>query len=255
MPTRLISEKSDLQSATDVTISATGPTDYSDCVLLTIHGVTSTNEGLANIRTYCQEQLPGLACDSYFYGQVVPFSDLSEAVTHAIFQAIRDKIELVYLKHLRDSKRRLYVVAHSFGTLAVVRALEMRIPGATIEALILLGSIVPRDYRWDGLVEDNQLRNAPFAVVRPNDEVVLRAGLVGGAASGAMGFIANGRFRVLETYKNGGHTAYDPDDGPDIVAIVRSGIESVALTNYAGWQKSCGSLRGWRARLSRLFRL
>src|SRR5688572_6697498 len=98
MSTGLISEKRDLQSATDVTIPATATTDYSDCILLTIHGVTSDNEGLANLRAYCEEQLPGIICDSYYYGHVVPFSDLSEAVTHAIFQAIRDKIELIYWK-------------------------------------------------------------------------------------------------------------------------------------------------------------
>ena len=115
-----------------MTTTPTASPDYSDCVLLTIHGVTSDNEGLAKIRTYCQEQLPGLICDSYYYGHVTPFRDLSKAVARAIFQHVRDKIELVYFKYLRDSKRRLYVVAHSFGTLAVIRALEMHIPGVTI---------------------------------------------------------------------------------------------------------------------------
>ena len=36
-----------------MTTTATATTDYSDCFLLTIHGVTSENEGLANLRTYC----------------------------------------------------------------------------------------------------------------------------------------------------------------------------------------------------------
>ena len=238
-----------------MTTTATATTDYSDCVLLTIHGVTSDNEGLANLRSYCEEQLPGLICDSYYYGRVVPFSDLSEAVAGAISQAVRDKIELVYFKYLRDSQRRLYVVAHSFGTLAVVRALEMRVPGVTIEALILLGSIVRRDYNWDGLVETKQLRNAPFAVVRPLDAIVPGARLVGGAPSGASGFIASGRYVVRETYKNGGHTAYDPDDGPDIVTIVRSGIEKVDRTNFPAWQENCGTRRRWSAKLAKLFKL
>jgi len=220
-----------------VTTTATATADYSDCFLLTVHGVTSENEGLANLRTYCAQRLPGLICDSYYYGRVVPFSDLTDAV--AVTQAIRDKIELIDFRDLRDSKRRLYVVAHSFGTLAVVRALEMRVPGVTIEALILLGSVVRRDYNWDGLVETNQLRNPRFAVVRPLDTVVRGAGVVGGAPSGASGFIANGRYLARETYKNGGHTAYDPDDGPDIVTVMRLGIDNVARTSYPDWQKDC----------------
>lgn len=230
-----------LKAPTDGTTTATATTDYSDCVLLTVHGVSSDNEGLANIRTYCEQQLPGLICDSYYYGHVVPFSDLSEAVAQTIFQAVRDKIKLVCSD---NSKRRLYVVAHSFGTLAVVKALEMHIPGANIEALILLGSIIKQAHYWDGLIESNVLRNAPFAIVRPLDHVVLfGARRVGGGASGALGFIANGKYLVRETYKDGGHTAYDPHDGPDIVTIVRLGIESVAQTKYARWLENCGTLR------------
>ena len=229
--------------------------DYSDRVLLTIHGITSDNEGLANIRSYCEQQLPGLICDSYYYGHVVPFSDLSKTVRQTIFQAVREKIELVHLKYVRETRRRLYIVAHSFGTLAVVRALEMHIPGATIEALVLLGSIVPRQHYWDGLVESNQLRHAPFAVVRPLDRVVLGAHYVGGEASGAFGFIPNGRHRVYETFKSGGHTAYDPDDGPDIVSIVRSGVLAAARTDYPDWWRGCPRSQRVFATLGKLARL
>ena len=94
-----------------MTTTPTASPDYSDCVLLTIHGVTSDNEGLANVRTYCEEQLPGIICDSYYYGHVTPFMDLSAAVAGAISQHVRDKIDLVYFKHLRGTERRLYVVA------------------------------------------------------------------------------------------------------------------------------------------------
>src|SRR6476659_5216576 len=97
---------------------------FSDRFLLTVHGVTSDNSGLAKLRAHCEEALPGLACDSFFYGNVVPFRDLTEATADFIFRSVREKIELVVLKNGLRGGRKLFVVAHSFGTLAVVRALE-----------------------------------------------------------------------------------------------------------------------------------
>lgn len=217
--------------------------DYSDCVLLTIHGVTSTNDGLARLRVRCEKALPGIICDSYFYGEVVPFRDLSEEVQHFISRSIRDKLELVALKYLTDSSRRLFIVAHSFGTLALIRALQMHVPGLTVDGLILLGSVVPRLQPWDGLVESGQLAQPPFAIVRPLDRVVRFGRLVGGGESGAKGFIAMGRHLALETYKNGGHTAYYPDDCDDVITCIRDGLASTPAVAFDEWRDRAGAFR------------
>src|SRR5437868_845147 len=94
------------------------PEDYSNRLLLTIHGVMSDNAGLARLRKECESAMPGLLCDSFFYGSVVPYRDLPKH-SPFIFRTIREKLELLYLKYLKDSERRLYIVAHSFGTLAL----------------------------------------------------------------------------------------------------------------------------------------
>ena len=216
--------------------------DFSDCVLLTVHGVTSKNEGLANVRAACEKAIPVIKADSYFYGQVVPFDDLSESVQYFIFRAIREKLELVHLKYLKGEKRRLYVVAHSFGTLAVIRALEMHVPGLTISGLVLLGSVVPRPHPWDGLVESGQLAQPPLAIIRPFDSVVKFGRLVGGGESGAKGFVANGTKLAYETYKSGGHTAYDPHDHQDVISYIRDGITAIKLVGFEQWKAGAGRL-------------
>lgn len=235
---------------TDAGNPKTGPAvlDFSDCVLLTIHGVTSENQGLANLRAACERALPGIIVDSYFYGEVVPFQDLSEAVQYFIFRSIREKLELVYLKHLKGTNRRLFVVAHSFGTLAVIRALEMHVPHLTVSGLVLLGSIVPRHHPWDGLVESGQLADTPFVIVRRLDRVVRFGTLVGGGASGALGFVSMGNRLAHETFKSGGHTSYDPHDHTDVITYVRDGINAIRLVTFDEWKATCG----WFARF-RLF--
>jgi pimeloyl-ACP methyl ester carboxylesterase len=230
-----------------MSVTLSSPRSYSDRVLLTIHGIGSENKGLANVRTACEKRLPGLKCDSYYYGKKWPIRDVD---ADEIFQHVRERIELVYLKHIIKEGRRLFIVAHSFGTLAVIRALEMHIPGVSIEGLVLLGSIVPCNYRWDGLIENRVLKHPPLVVVRPLDRFVRFAKTVGGrgGASGARGCIATGMYRPLETYKNGGHTSYYPADCDDIVNVIVDGISSVQLVSYDEWLKSCGF---W-SRLTRL---
>jgi hypothetical protein len=214
-------------------------TEYSDRVLLTVHGSPSDNVGLANLCEFCETQLPGLITDTHFYQPFVPLKDLTRSIREVIYTNVRHKIENVWFRHVNRTQRKLFIVAHSFGTLAVVRALEMRIPGVHIHGLILLGSIIPRAHYWDGLIIDRQLREPPLAVIRPFDFVVRFAKNVDGGDSGARGFIANGKHRAYETFKNGGHSAYDPDDFADVVTAIRTGIASVTRTPYKTWKNSC----------------
>jgi len=213
---------------------------FDDRFLLTIHGVTSTNDGLALLRKRCEKALPGITCDSYFYGEVVPFSDLSEEVQYFISRSIREKLELVNLKHLNGSGKRLFVVAHSFGTLALIRALQMHVPGLTIEGLVLLGSVIPRLQPWDGFVESGQLAQPPLVIIRPLDRVVRFGRLVGGGESGAKGFVAMGQHLARETFKNGGHTAYYPDDCDDVITYIRGGSSSLSLVPLEDWRRQAG---------------
>ncbi len=208
---------------------------HSDKFLLTVHGVNSTNDGLSILRTRCEAAIPGIKSDSFFFGKVVPFKELTDSVRQFIFRTLRDRLQIINDNQLIPEGRKLFVVAHSFGTLAIVRALEMYVPKLRIEGLILLASIVPRDYFWDGLVSSNILAGPPLAIVRPFDPVVRRAHLVGGGPSGSEGFISTGVHRPLEVFKNGGHTAYDPEDVLDVIVAIRDGLESVPRKEKSLW--------------------
>ena len=50
-------------------------------------------------------------------------------------------------------------------------------------------------------------------------------------------FIASGMHRPLETYKNGGHVAYDPDDTEDIITTISLGSKHVTRTDRAAWEQ------------------
>jgi hypothetical protein len=220
--------------------------DYSDRVLLTVHGITSDNSGLARMRDHCENALKGLIVDSFYYGHVIPFKELTEDTSYAVFLALRARLDLAYRDYLQSTNRKLYVAAHSFGTLATVRALEMRISGLSIEGLFLMGSVVPRYYYWDGLIDSGQLRHPPVSVVRPLDRIVRGAFAVGGGSSGASGFIANGRYRPLETFKGGGHTDYWKGDNEDLVTLIRDGPNAVPRTSRDDWISQAGFIEKLR---------
>lgn len=225
-----------------------GSSRFDDRVLFTVHGVTSDNSGMKKLRAHCEEKLPGLIADSYYYGKVIPFKELTEDTSHAVFRAIRDRLEILQKKHVQGSRKKLYIAAHSFGTLATIRALEMRIPNLEVEGLFLMGSIVPRYYYWDGLIESKQLQNPPVSVVRPLDRVVRGGFAVGGGSSGATGFIAVGRYLPIETFKRGGHTAYADYDGDDLVTFIRDGASNLQLVDRDTWLASAGRLDRFRYR-------
>jgi hypothetical protein len=208
-------------------------TDYSDRVLLTIHGVMSDNSGLENVRKYCERMLPGLICESDYYGYHIPRWNFDRKKRLMAFEIVRLKIDNVLKSYITGTRRKLYVLAHSFGTLATIRSLESHFSDQ-IEGLILVGSIVQRAQRWDGYVGD-QLAGPPLAVIRPFDNIVRFASRLGGAASGAEGFIANGAQIPIQSYKSGGHTAYDPDDRDDVVQAIKEGLGSVTIQTKEQW--------------------
>lgn len=208
---------------------------HNDKFLLTVPGVNSINDGFAALRTRCETTLPGIKVDSFFFGRVLPFKELTDSVRQFIYRTLRDRLQIITDTYLVPEKRRCYIVAHSFGTLAAVRALEMHVRDLNVDGLILLGSIVPRDYYWDGLVSSGRLSGPPVAVIRPFDLIVRRAHLISGGSSGSDGFIPTGVHRALESFKNGGHTAYDPDDASDVIVGIEHGLTAIPKKDRLIW--------------------
>jgi hypothetical protein len=208
---------------------------FSNTLMLTVHGVNSTNEGFKRITQICQQELPGLLVDNFYFGQTKPFTQLNYPYRQFLFRTLRSHLEYRNSVQIIPHRRRLFIVAHSFGTLAIIRALEMGVPQLCIDGLILLGSIVPQDQYWGGFIGTGCLSHPPLAIIRPFDTVVARAHLVGGSPSGSEGFIPTGLDRPREVYKNGGHSAYDPADAPEIISAIRNGVASVKEKDETTW--------------------
>jgi alpha-beta hydrolase superfamily lysophospholipase len=73
---------------------------------------------------------------------IFPLRHLDSATAELVTEAIYLKIDNTYLNHVLGRQRKLFVVAHSSGTLSLVRALQRGFrKSLQIEGVILLGSI------------------------------------------------------------------------------------------------------------------
>ncbi len=226
------------------------PGPYQDRALVTVHGINSDNTGLGNVSRYCKQRLPGLLVENIYFGRVLPFKELTPVIQDLVVSHIRDRLDLFERDFLRAAKRKLFILAHSFGTIATVRALEQHLPHVCVTGLLLVGSVVRRNYSWDTLITRGTLADPPVAVVRPFDRIVQGAAIVRGGPSGAKGFIPQGVFQARETFKDGGHIAYDPDDGDDVATMIDNGIGAVPEVTRDQWYSRLGRL----ARLRLLLR-
>jgi pimeloyl-ACP methyl ester carboxylesterase len=101
-------------------------------------------------------------------------------------------------------KAKLTVIAHSFGTYAICRLLE-EFPDLTLHRLILCGSVVPADYRWDRIreqVQNRVINECGTADVWPRLAAVSTWGY---GATGSVGF---GTGSVRDRFHPGKHSDF-----------------------------------------------
>ena len=106
-----------------------------------------------------------------------------------------------------DDRLRISVIAHSFGTLGFGRTLQ-RQPAIRFERAILYGSVLPKDFDWSNVREEEQVRKVLHETC-PSDWIVYCAGLLPHAgSSGCTGFtdLADGLVEQ-RTYSYTGHAA------------------------------------------------
>lgn len=228
-------------------------------LLITVHGIMSDNDGLARLGVYCNNHVNNFFHWPIYYKFTSPFEILSNEQLEFIFEFVRSQLLVITLGikvQLALKQRNRYpeitLVAHSLGTMATLTAIQKGLPDLKIQNLVLLGSILKRNEVWTGYGAMGILGNDPFNVARPFDRVVQFGKAIGGGLSGTRGFIQTGPFSPKSTFKDGGHTAYDPNDFADIANVMNG--QSCPLVPYDCFHKTLGvwsRSRLWFRRLAR----
>jgi hypothetical protein len=106
--------------------------------------------------------------------------------------------------HHKHADKKLSIVAHSFGTYAIGRILRDT-PNLVLHRLVLCGSILPRDFRWDHV--SNRLQSDVMNECGTKDVWPVIAGRYTWrcGASGTYGFGTGG---VYDRFHAGGHSDY-----------------------------------------------
>jgi len=204
-------------------------------VLFTVHGVNSDSDKLSRIQDECRTNIPDLNTETCSWQKFFPWRLFDDATATLVKDYVRKSLLLTFRQHSDRGPVKLTVVAHSYGTLAVLKVMQDHLPGLQIGSLVLLGSIIPRDQQWDGFIANRQLSEPPLAIIRPFDWIVRLSRVYNGQASGALGFIPQGMHRPIEIYKHGGHTSYFPADCEDIRNVVLSGVSGVKAVSRDEW--------------------
>ncbi len=109
---------------------------------------------------------------------------------------------------------RTVVIAHSFGTYAIARAIQEAFSHFRVNTLILLGSVVKRGFEWD------KYQVSVYNFVGKKDYVVLASALWGTGWSGRFGF-KRSNSNVTEFVRDWSHSDY-MQGYDDFVEIIKN---------------------------------
>jgi hypothetical protein len=180
-------------------------------IVVTIHGQESDGANLlALTRRLKTEDVEGVMYINMRYPRLGTFVNCFKFSRQVVTKLVASELESICLKH---PGWKVYVVAHSNGTRAVVNAIvksrkRKKFPRFSIDRLVLLGSVVKRGFKWSKY-HDISVVN----FVSSNDFIVLAARLFYGmGCSGKKGFkkessnleqiyTMHGHSRFLENYE------------------------------------------------------
>ncbi|MFA5504046.1 MAG: hypothetical protein WC423_01380 [Vulcanimicrobiota bacterium] len=149
--------------------------------VLTVHGVNTTKDSWQDhiSQVFADQEVAYTAYHDRVYGEKTIVDTLQVGKFGPIIRAIRETSNIGALL-TRDSGFRAFldqrvnafvrfycqrhqstappvVIAHSFGSLVVSKALE-KYPYIIFDSLILLGAVVPRSFNWERIVTRGQVR-------------------------------------------------------------------------------------------------
>ena len=175
-------------------------------LVILLHGIRTQAEWQENFRPVLRADGGITEVIAIKYGYFDTLSFLLPFPRRRILDTIHRKLMEALLYH-RGEEREVVVIAHSFGTYAIARILREH-PEVSIDRLVLLGSIVPRDYPW------LQLPNLPKQIINEAGSrdilpVLAKSLSWGYGASGTFGFGSAG---VVDRVHNLRHSDYFTSD-------------------------------------------
>ncbi len=161
------------------------PPALPDHVVVLLHGIRTEAPWAEMVRQVLTEAAPGFKVIPLRYGYFDVFHFLSPIGT-------RKRPAAVVVRRLRVIKEDypgvpISVIAHSFGTYTLARILDDE-TDIKLRGLVLCGSIIPQDYRWDKVddrIAEEILNDCGSRDVWP---VLAKAGTWGFGPSGTFGF-------------------------------------------------------------------
>ena len=127
-----------------------------DKVVLTVHGINTYGDWAAKLARILQHHDPRIETESYSYGY---FSILAFLIPFLRWiEVLRCRRELYCLKRRTDG-RTVDIVAHSFGTFIVAKAIRSARPERLprIGTVILAGSVLRSSFDWSSLLHSGKL--------------------------------------------------------------------------------------------------
>ena len=121
-------------------------------IVVTIHGIRTTGVWQKEITPYLARH--GLIPHHIDYGYFPALAFLFPFTRDRRLEKVRQELRL--LVHITGAQR-ISVIAHSFGTFLAMEALLAENGALKFDRIVLTGSIVPRDFDWDGVLRDGAL--------------------------------------------------------------------------------------------------
>lgn len=197
-------------------------------VVVGVHGVYSEGYSLDMVLKEIADsddlKHKRIVTESIKYGKLLLSVGRFPFVRSLIAKYVAKDLEAISFKY---QNAKIVVLAHSFGTWSIAKAIEKYGNMFRIDCLILVGSVIDRDFDWS---EYNDLEVHNF--VGEKDFVVFSSVLWGTGWSGRYGFVKTREIRLFfpgkdyskrdnlnEYYKQWGHTDY-VDGANEFVSVI-----------------------------------
>jgi hypothetical protein len=176
--------------------------------VIALHGIRTFGHWHKTLSDICFMQGWYCPTDGWWYGRFSVFSFLLGFARYSKVQWFRKQISKYHssIPAQASSLAIPSVVAHSFGTYILGYAL-LKYKDIRVNRVILCGSILPRDFPWNELIQAGQVGEVINFVGKQDVWPVLSSYLVPGTgASGRLGF--NEPDQIVQQNHNLAHTEY-----------------------------------------------
>jgi hypothetical protein len=190
-------------------------------VLITVHGIRTFGQWQDRLKKLVTAANPNIEVKEYGYGYFSVVAFLIPVVRWLAVIGFRRRLKLLLKTHPGAP---VSIVAHSFGTHIVARALQSMKPAELpeIPVVILAGSVLKSDFDWTALLNSGKLKRV-INDCGIDDNILLLSQmcvLLTGMA-GRVGFYGFSDDQVMNRYFAGGHSHYFQPAGADLDSFMR----------------------------------